>query len=52
MPEPITILHVEHLNRREVVINFSDGTMAVLTVEDLLDCAPNRIDTMEPESDE
>jgi hypothetical protein len=44
-PDRIRIVSAEPMNEREIVVDFSDGTTAVISVEQLLAVAPNRLDS-------
>ena len=45
--EPVTFTQASVLNGHELIVELSDGTTAVITVEQLLACAPNRLKTEE-----
>ncbi len=46
--EPITFTQAGMLNDYEIAVGFSDGTIAVMTVEQVLACVPDRTKDEEP----
>jgi hypothetical protein len=41
----IRIVNAEAMNEQEIVVDFSDGTTAVISVEQLLAVAPTRVNS-------